>query len=243
MAIKWYQRATVQAAIIGAVGVCIAAIITMLAPRSTPPNPQVVVNQPMTFSLEDPDIIDKLAKVLARSLRESPEFRLEHKDIVSPQSVLLLVDTSPSVPIHKTKEAISQYIGTLRRHDLIGLITFNENVANLLPFGDFSAEELTENLQRAGRFTLLWDGINVAVNVLAKTPTHSNKLAIFSDFKDEGSVMRPIDVLPLVKTVGRSELELISILYRTGYIEPLKSYAATVWQFDQGRLIRLKNSR
>lgn len=144
---------------------------------------------------------------------------------------LFVLDTSGSVkgsPLEGIKRSAAEFVGLMGPNDLAGIMTFNDTIEMVQPFTSEKGRLRQEiaKIRTHGRWTLLFDALIKAVEVIREKDREGKFLILFSDGKDEGSRASLQDVIRMIR---RSGVSIVCVGYskvEKKYLETLRTIAS-----------------
>lgn len=141
--------------------------------------------------------LDATAFTLSEDGRPVDDFTLtELHDSTEPISLVIAIDTSdsmrsgyPNTALENTKQAVRAFIGALGPSDLVGLVAFSDEAAEVTPLTADKAAvtQAVDSLEASGG-TALYDAIVVSIGLLKDLPAGRKAVILFSDGWDTSSV-------------------------------------------------------
>jgi len=124
---------------------------------------------------------------------------------------LFVLDTSGSVkgsPFKGIKKSALEFVKLMGENDRAGIMTFNDNtklVSTFTPEKELLERKIND-LRTAGKWTVLFDALIEAMDVIKREDRESNFVILFSDGKDEGSRSTLDEVIQRTRQSGVSIL-------------------------------------
>jgi Mg-chelatase subunit ChlD len=143
---------------------------------------------------------------------------------------LFVLDTSGSVkglPLEGIKNSALEFVRLMGENDRAAIMVFNDRAHLVRPFTSEKKplEHEINNLRIAGRWTVLFDALVQAIDVIQKEDYEDKFVILFSDGKDEGSRSTMADV---IRTIRRSGVSILSVGYskvERKYLDTLETIA------------------
>ena len=123
-------------------------------------------------------------------------------------AVLLALDVSGSMkgrPLDAVRKGLGQFVSKARDNDKIGVISFADDVRWEAQWSGTREEtrQRIEGIRARGRYTVLWDAIDTALDDLAKVDGPARRhLVVISDGHDEGSKKTLAEVIAKAVSLG-----------------------------------------
>jgi len=117
------------------------------------------------------------------------------------------IDSSKSISapfLEKIKKDAKGIINSAGDRDRIALYRFNDKVVLLNSFTSNRLELIKgiKSVERHGSLTMLYDAIYDAIELVSRAKTARRGVVVFTDGKDEGSSVRPDDVIKFSRDAG-----------------------------------------
>jgi len=117
------------------------------------------------------------------------------------------IDSSKSISaafLEKIKKDAKGIVNSAGDHDRIALYRFNDKVVLLSSFTSNRLELMNgiKSVERHGSLTMLYDAVYDAIELVSRTKTARKGVVVFTDGKDEGSSVRPDDVIKFSRDAG-----------------------------------------
>ena len=136
--------------------------------------------------------------------------------------VVLVLDTSKSMaggPIRDAVEAARALAARRSADQPLGIVTFNSSTSTLLPLStdDAAIERALSSLPPLRPETHVYDGVNAAVTMLARSDIAAGTVIVLSDGGDTGSASGLTEVVRRARSNG---VRLFSVGLQSGSFEP-----------------------
>ncbi|MCL1864473.1 MAG: VWA domain-containing protein [Spirochaetes bacterium] len=121
--------------------------------------------------------------------------------------MVLAIDSSKSISkdyLEKIKKNAEDIVGTVVEDDNIAVLKFNDEVKLLNNFSSNSGviKNSIKSVERHGSKTLLLDGIYDSIKLLSNIKSSRKGVVVFTDGKDEGSVLSSDDIVKSAREFG-----------------------------------------
>lgn len=163
---RWYQRVTVQAALISGAAAILGAVILAIATLASRSGGLAPTQQP---------------PVAKRT--ESPRPKASVAGSPGSSEVLLVADLSPSMVDTPLGKAVAEYVQGLDPQTKVGLVVFDETVRFVLPPGRYPISEFKKHLHvnRRAICTDLHQAVRGSMESLSGSVSSSRTVVLFSD--------------------------------------------------------------
>ncbi len=180
---KWSEKATVQGAIVGAIGLIIASLITVagnIVGSSGDNETKIAIEQVVSLDGKDREDINKILQSLETIAAARQSTEKNHR------FVLFLVDVSGSMTgnVGNVARSAIKKLKARYKYDRLAIMSFGVTTTEILPFGNYQDDQVDEFIDRI-RFgdseTDFALGIEQSLRALRKVRGEQKLLVIVTD--------------------------------------------------------------
>ena len=185
---NWIHKATVQSALVVAIGAIIAALITSISNINNENKSDktiIKVENYVRLSGEDKANLDKILEILEKIKLEKLDIKSTKSNGITQDVLLLLIDVSASMSGQRMAHAKSGIIDITKRYkyDLIGVIAFDILGVVILPLNNYPPPILKMHLYNlaVSGGTDLSDALQKSITIMQRTSGKNKRIIIVSD--------------------------------------------------------------